>query len=149
MEKIINKINLIYGGVIAVMTAVFGQYWFLFAAFLVFNIVDYITGTIKARYLKIESSKIGAIGIYKKVGYWIVICISFFVSFACAQFGDKFDMNLNFIMMFGWFTLGTYLINELRSILENLVTVNVPIPDFLIKGLEIADKAIENLTNKD
>lgn len=147
MEKILNKVNFIYGAVVTVLTVVFGQYWFLFAGFLALNVVDYGTGFVKAKYFKgNESSKVGAKGILKKVSYWVVIGIAFFIAGCFVQLGEKIGIDLKFVVMFGWFTLATYLVNEIRSILENLVEMNVKVPDFLIKGLEVADKAIEKIT---
>ena len=43
----------------------------------------------------------------------------------------------------GWLTLATFIINEIRSILENLVLIGVVVPKFLIHGLEVAAKKIE------
>ncbi|MCI5517007.1 MAG: phage holin family protein [Roseburia sp.] len=42
--------------------------------------------------------------------------------------------------------MATYLVNEIRSILENLVEMNVNVPQFLIAGLEITQKLIDNQT---
>ena len=43
----------------------------------------------------------------------------------------------------GWLTLATYMVNEIRSILENLVEANVEVPAFLIKGLDVTKKLID------
>ena len=50
------------------------------------------------------------------------------------------------MQLFGWFTLATYLINEIRSILENLVEMEVKVPSFLIKGLDITQKLLDTRT---
>lgn len=147
MDRFLNKVNLIYGAIVALLTAIFGQYWFLFAGFLVLNVIDYGTGIIKAKYFKgNESSKVGAKGIFKKVSYWLVIGIAFFIASCFVELGIKIGVELNFVVMFGWFTLATYLVNEIRSILENLVEMGVKVPAFLIKGLEVADRAIDKIT---
>lgn len=62
-----DKINMIYGLIATIGAALFGEYWFLFAGFLILNVIDYATGYCKARfYKKNESSAIGAKGILKK-----------------------------------------------------------------------------------
>lgn len=48
-------------------------------------------------------------------------------------------------ILVGFFVLASLLVNEIRSICENLVEMGVDVPKILIKGLEVADKAI----NKD
>ncbi|NMA48201.1 MAG: phage holin family protein, partial [Tissierellia bacterium] len=40
--------------------------------------------------------------------------------------------------------LGSYLVNEIRSILENLVKLGVNVPSFMVKGLQITSDLIEN-----
>lgn len=148
--KFFQKINVLGGGLITMVTAIFGQYWFLFAGFLVLNIVDYISGVIKAKYyLKNESSATGAKGIFKKVGYWIVIAMAFYISVMFVKIGDVISINLSFMVLFGWFTLATYTVNEIRSVLENCVEMGIKIPSFLIKGLEITEQLISKDAGND
>lgn len=147
--KEFDKINMIYGLIATVGVAIFGKYWFLFAGFLMMNIIDYITGYCKAKfYNKNESSSIGAKGIFKKVFYWIVIGLAFFISFCFVDMGNTIGVNLSFVQLFGWFTLATYLINEIRSILENMVEMNVKVPQFLVIGLDVAEKLLESKTKQ-
>lgn len=148
MEKLLNKINLFYAAATTVLAAIFGQYWFLFVAFLALNIADYITGVIKAKMFHKENSNKGLKGIMKKVGYWLVIAIAFFISLAFEEFGKIIGINLAFVEFFGWFTLGAFIINEVRSILENLIIMGVEVPAFLIQGLEVASDAIQKKTGK-
>ena len=79
----------------------------------------------------------------KKICYWVVIATAFFIGFAFKAMGDTIGMNLVFMDFVGWFTLANYLVNEIRSILENLVEMEVPVPAFLVKGLRIAAEKIE------
>ena len=141
--RVLNKINVLWGVFVGALTMVFGQYWYLFAAFLVANIVDYLTGVAKARFTKTENSNKGTWGIIKKVGYWVVIAIAFFVANCFGELGKIVNVDLGVTMLLGWFTLATFLINEIRSILENLVVMGVYVPDFLAKGLEVASKLID------
>ncbi len=143
--KEFDKINVIYGAVATVGVAIFGKYWFLFAGFLILNVIDYATGYCKAKfYEKNESSAIGAKGIVKKVWYWVVIGLAFFISYCFVYMGELIGIDLSFMQLFGWFTLATYLVNEIRSILENLVQMNVRVPGFLIAGLAVTQKLIDS-----
>lgn len=147
IEKGFDKVNMCYGIVTAPVAVALGKNWFLFAFFLVLNVADYFTGIVKARKLKKESSKIGAEGVVKKVCYWVVIAIAFGVASCFKIMGTRIGINLAFTELFGWFTLATYLVNELRSIFENLKEMDVPVPEFLVKGLAITDKLIEESTD--
>ena len=64
--KIFNKISTILGIICTTLTNVFGTHWILFLGYLILNIFDYITGTIKSKINKKESSNKGLIGIIKK-----------------------------------------------------------------------------------
>ena len=62
--------------------------------------------------------------------------------------GKTIGINLGFTQLLDRLTLATFLINEIRSILENLVVIGVDVPQFLIKGLEVAAKAVEDETKE-
>lgn len=148
-EIISDKLNIAYAVVAVSMTAIFGDYWFLFASFLWLNIIDYITGILKAKYSNQLNSVAGAQGIIRKVGYWITISIAFYISLVFVKMGDLLGINLNFVLGFGWLTLATFILNEIRSILENLVAIGVPVPKFLTKGLKIITENIESEDKED
>lgn len=139
-----DRYNAVIGGIVAVLTAIFGTYWYVFVAFLVLNIADWITGWVKANKKKEESSKVGAIGAIKKLGYWLVVLVAFLISSVFVHFGsDVLGINLSFLHFIGWWVLAMLVINEARSILENLVELGVNVPTVLIKGLAVTEKLIE------
>lgn len=143
IDNVVDTYNMAVGAVIAVMTAIFGVYWYIFAAFLLFNILDWLTGWYKARKLKQESSSTGLKGIIKKLGYWVIVAVAFSVPYVFVRMGnDLLHIDLSFLTMLGWFTLACLLINEVRSILENLVESGYAIPAILIKGLAVTEKLI-------
>ena len=141
--KFFNFVNSIFSTIIVGISELFRGQRVLFLGYLILNVVDFITGTIKARITKKESSSKGLIGILKKVGYWILILITFLASYMLSNLGDLINIDIDFVILFGWFTLGCLIINELRSILENLSEVGINLPDFLIKGLEVIQNIIE------
>lgn len=139
----VDTYNTAVGAVIAVLSAIFGVRWYLFAGYLVFNILDWLTGWYKARKKKQESSYVGLRGIIKKTGYWVVILVAFMIPALFIHLGrDLLGIDLEFLVLLGWFTLAALLVNEVRSILENLVECGYEIPDFLIRGLAITEKLI-------
>lgn len=139
----IDKVNSILGSIVAVLSYFLGEHWVLFAAFLLLNIVDYVTGCMKSKINgKINSQK-GAIGALKKVGYWIMILVAFGMSVVFQEIGEVININLKITVLIGWFVLATLIINELRSILENFVEAGFNVPKYLIKGLEVANKALD------
>ena len=146
VSRIVDTYNLFVGAAVALLSAVFGVYWYVFLAYLVLNVFDWLTGWYKSRKLKEESSKVGLIGIVKKLGYWVIIAVAFIVSSVFVAMGrDLLHIDLSFLTMIGWFTLALLLVNEVRSILENLVECGYNVPAILIKGLAVTEKLI----NKD
>ena len=145
--KIFNKITSVISIIGTSLTSLLGSEWVLFAGYLVLNITDYITGTIKSKINKEENSKKGLLGILKKICYWILIVISFLISHLLVKLGIQININLEFIWAFGWFTLTCLIINESRSIIENFIEMGIYVPEFLKKGLEIYDKVINNTIN--
>ena len=148
--KVIDLYNVCVGAFVTVLTAIFGIYWYIFAAYLLLNIFDWLTGWYKSRKLKQESSKVGLKGIVKKLGYWVIIAVAFIVSGVFVHMGtDLLHVDLSFLTMIGWFTVACLLVNEIRSILENLVECGYNVPNVLVKGLAVADKLINKEADDD
>ena len=139
-----DRYNTAVGAAVAILSAVLGTYWYLFAGYLLLNVLDWLTGWYKSRKLGKESSAVGWKGAAKKVGYWVIILVAFLMPTLFIHLGnDILGINLDFLMLFGWFTLASLLVNEIRSILENLVECGYDVPEFLIKGLAVTEKLIQ------
>lgn len=147
MEKLIDKVNLVGGVIVSILSTVLGPMWILFAALYILNILDWITGWYWASKNKKSSSKVGAQGIAKKVGYWIVIGVGFFIGYAFKEMGKVLSIPLEFMNGIGWFVLANYLVNEMRSLLENLLKLGIPVQGFLVKGLKITSELIDNVAD--
>ena len=108
-------------------TYLFGQMDTLFKTFLIFIIVDYISGLCKAIYNKKLNSEIGLKGIIKKVGYLLIIIVAQLIG---NLYNNSLDIRNILLYMF--------ISNEVISILENMSEVGIVIPDIiknkLLKG---------------
>lgn len=145
-NKIVNAYNLTVGAVVTLLTGLFGVFWYIFAAYLLLNVFDWLTGWYKSRRLKKESSKVGLKGIVKKLGYWVIVAVAFLMSSVFVKMGhDLLNVDLSFLTLLGWFTLACLMVNEVRSIIENLVECGYNVPNILISGLAVT----ERLLNKD
>lgn len=134
--------NAIVGGIVAVLSFVFGEHWILFAIFLLFNVADWLTGWMKSRMAGKENSVKGWQGVLKKLGYWLMILVAFAASAVFIEIGNTLGMDLGITTLLGYFVLASLLVNELRSILENFVEAGYNVPTVLVKGLEVADKVV-------
>lgn len=139
-----DKYNAIVGAIVAILTYVFGEHWWLFAFFLLFNIADWITGWMKSYMAGVENSEKGLKGVVKKFGYWLMIFLAFAMSVAFIELGNVIGIDLHITTLLGWFVLASLMVNELRSILENFVEAGYKPPEILTKGLSVAQKLIED-----
>lgn len=134
---------------VSILIKVFGNYWFLFISYMLFNILDWITGSLKAVKLKELSSYLGIKGLIKKLGYWVVIGIAFSFSSMFVIIGEKIlNINLSIMYSLGWFTFVLLMVNEATSILENLVALHVKVPNILLKSLKATDNMLDNVSEK-
>lgn len=127
-------------GIITLITASISAYFGIIVIPLIVltlvMVIDYITG-MAAAYVNAElSSRKGIRGIFKKLGYYSLVCVGitldYILSSGLAQIGITNDVNI----WFGLIIAIWLIINELISILENLSRLDVPIPKFLTKFVE-------------
>ena len=145
---IIDSYNAIAGAIVAVLSYILGEHWILFVAFLLLNVADWITGWMKSRINKKENSVAGWKGVLKKLGYWLMVAVAFGASAVFIEIGRTIGIDLGVTTLLGWFVLASLLINEIRSIIENFVEAGFNVPKILTKGLEVADKIVNQEEEK-
>ena len=113
------------------------------------NLIDYITGLVASKYRQeqINSYK-GMRGIIKKVCMWLLVIVGamldVLIKYATQTMG--FNIQVPFIVA----TLVTVwiVVNEIVSILENLVDIGIELPPFLMPIVRRIKKEIETVTDK-
>ena len=138
----VDSYNALVGAIITFLTMIFGEHWFLFAFFLILNIIDWITGWMKSRMAGKENSVKGWQGVLKKLGYWLMIAFGFGIAACLIEVGSAIGVDLQITTVLGWFVLASLIVNEARSIVENFVEAGFNVPMVLQEGLEVADKLI-------
>ena len=146
---IIDGYNAVTGAIVAVLSYILGEHWILFVAFLLLNVADWITGWMKSRMAHKENSGAGWKGVLKKLGYWLMIAVAFGASAVFVEIGKVLSIDLQITVLLGWFVLASLLVNEIRSICENFVEAGFNVPEILVKGLEVADQAINREEDTD
>lgn len=144
IEPFTEKVNQVGAILIAFLSYIFGEHWILFVSLLVLNVLDYASGGMKSRIKGVVSSVKGLNGILKKLGYWIMVLLAFGMSVIFVEIGEIIHVDLHVTQAIGWLVLASLIVNEFRSILENLVECGYNVPDILVKGLEVASKAIDH-----
>lgn len=109
----------------SLITYLFGGWSALIKILVAFVAIDYITGVLAAGINKEISSRIGMIGIAKKVLIFVLVACGHLVDMALGTADIVRDAVTYF-----------YIANELFSILENVGKTGLPVPDILIDSID-------------
>jgi toxin secretion/phage lysis holin len=112
----------VFSGIIAALTFLFGEFDGLLQALLIFVGIDYATGVLVAIVKKEVSSAIGAKGIAKKVGFFLLVAMGHVIDVYIVKTGN-YAQDI--------FTL-CYLANEGFSILKNASALGIPVPKKIV-----------------
>ena len=112
-------------------------------------VIDYSTGMAAAWKQADLSSKKGIIGIVKKIGYLALVCVGMLVDWIIYCGLQVVNVNIGYTFSFGVLVTIWLIINELISILENLGTIGVPLPKFLLAIIKKLKVTAENVANND
>lgn len=148
-QSITDSYNAFVGTIIAGLTMVLGEHWYIFAAFLLLNIIDWLTGWMKSRINGVENSTAGWKGVLKKIGYWLMIAVAFAIAAALIEVGEVIGIDLGITTLLGWFVLASLIVNEARSIVENFVEAGYDVPKVLTTGLQVADEKLNGSDEKE
>ena len=78
-----------------------------------------------------------------------MIIVAFTSSAFLVEIGEMLGVDFHVTTLLGWFVLASLCINEVRRIIENLVQCGYNVPSALTKGLEVADKLINEEQDND
>lgn len=115
-------------------------------------ILDYITGMLASKNEAIDhpedsnygwSSKKGAKGIIKKVGYLCVIAVAMVVDYVIAKVSGELGVKIPVSAFFGLLVAVWYLLNELLSIIENAGRMGAAVPEWLIRYIAVLKDKID------
>lgn len=127
-----------YFGVIGVPLVV------LFAAMC----IDYLTGMTKAWVTGELSSRVGVLGIVKKVGYLTAACVAGIIDWLLISGLKQVGISIGMEFLFGMMVIIWFIVNECISILENLASIGVPLPKFLTAMIQrlaaVVDEKADN-----
>jgi len=120
-------------GVTAMLTVYFSNLFLPLIILICVMIGDYASGMINAWMTRTISSRVGIIGIIKKLCYLLVVS----VGIACDIIGNYAlcDIGITFLdgkYIFAIVVIIWLIVNELISILENLAEIGIPVPTFLL-----------------
>ncbi len=110
------------------------------------NIIDYITGLIASKYRQeqINSYK-GMRGIIKKVCMWLLVVVGAMVDVLIKYATQTMGFNIQIPFIIATLVAVWIVVNEIISILENLVDIGIDLPPFLMPIVKRIKKEVEEV----
>lgn len=158
MEKYFSLFQLLLAGTIAWLSNKLGILFPLLGVLCGFMAVDYITGMLASKAESIDhpsdplygwSSKKGAKGILKKVGYMCVIAVAIAVDYLIVVAAERIGIEAHSSVFFGLWATVWYILNELLSILENAGRMGANVPEWLARYIATLKDKIDKEGNGD
>ncbi len=115
---------------------------------LVVMVIDYGTGMAQAYISHTLNSRIGVMGIIKKIGYIIAVTVGIVADYLISSVLVNCGINVTINCCIGMIVTVWFIINELISILENLSEIGTPLPKFLISIVKRLKTTVEAKTNE-
>ena len=114
------------------------------------NVIDYITGLCAAKYRTetINSYK-GIRGIIKKVCMWLLVLIGAFIDILINYAVECAGIGLTIPFVVATVVAVWLVVNEIISILENMLDIGVNIPPFLLPIAKYIKKQVEEKADFD
>lgn len=121
-------------------------------------VLDYITGMLASKKEALEhpedpaygwSSRRGAEGIIKKVGYMCIIAAAMIVDYIILSVAAQAGIEIALKAFFGLLVAVWYILNELLSIIENAGRMGAPVPDWLAKYVAVLKNKIDAQADPD
>lgn len=125
MEQHSTPLKTLIAALGTVATYLWGGWDAVLMALVVFATIDYVTGVTAAWVRQDLDSEVGAKGIARKIGMFLVVAVCNIID----QTGALGEPVLRTVAT--WWYLG----NEALSIIENLADIGVPIPERLLSAL--------------
>lgn len=141
MER--NEWMLLLTGMTAALNAYARELVIPVVVLFVVMLLDYGTGVAAAWKKKELSSRVGWLGIVKKVGYLAVVSVGMVVDYVLSVSGERLGVQLPAENLFGLLVTVWLIVNECISILENADALGLPVPAFVGQLLERLKKRSE------
>lgn len=158
MEKYVLPVQMFLAAAGAWVSAKLGVLYPVLVILMIMMILDYVTGMLASKKEALEhpdekgygwSSKKGAQGIIKKVGYLCVIAVAMVVDYIILHVAVAIGITVSVKAFFALLVAVWYVLNELLSIIENSGRMGAQVPEWLCRYIAVLKDAIDKTTEKD
>lgn len=142
-------IHVLFAAALGALAAYFNVLLIPLCVMAVVMLLDYISGMTAAWATKVLNSRVGVLGIVKKIGYIALVAVGMVVDYLLTAALSSVGISLPFNYCFGLMVTIWLIINELISILENLDRIGIPLPGFLVKIVNRLKDNVETMTKEE
>lgn len=113
------------------------------------NLIDYVTGLIASKYRSEQmSSYKGMRGIIKKVCMWLLVVVGAMVDVLIKYASQTIGVGFQIPFIVATLVAVWIVVNEIISILENMIDIGVELPPFLMPIVKRIKKEVEEVGDK-
>ena len=105
--------------------------------------VDYVSGMVRSWVNGELSSRVGVLGIVKKVSYLLAVVVAIVTDWVVQTAAGQLGVDFGGFFYFGLLVTIWLILNECISILENISEIGVPLPPFLMTLIQKLKKTAE------
>ena len=106
-------------------------------------VVDYVSGMVRAWTRGELCSRVGVLGIVKKVSYLLAVVVAIVADWVVQTAAGQLGVDFGGFFYFGLLVTIWLILNECISILENISELGVPLPPFLMTLIQKLKKTTE------
>ena len=106
-------------------------------------VVDYASGMVRSWAKGELSSRVGVLGIVKKVSYLLAVVVAIVADWVVQTAAGQLGVDFGGFFYFGLLVTIWLILNECISILENISELGVPLPPFLVTLIQKLKKTTE------
>lgn len=107
-------------------------------------VVDYASGMVRSWAKGELSSRVGVLGIVKKVSYLLAVVVAIVADWVVQTAAGQLGVDFGGFFYFGLLVTIWLVLNECISILENISEIGVPLPSFLVTLIQKLKKTTES-----
>lgn len=153
MKQLYLTIQAALTAILAWLSARLGILFPVMCLLLVAMVMDYITGMLASKRESLEhpndpaygwSSKRGAEGIIKKVGYLCIIAAALIIDYIILHVAAQIGLQITLKAFFGLLVAVWYILNELLSIIENAGRMGAAVPSWLSRYVAVLKDKIDS-----
>lgn len=140
-----NKIKTVFTAFFSAFAAWLGVLAIPVLVLVITNIIDYVTGLAASKYRNEEINSYKSFrGIVKKVSMWLLIVVGALLDWLIISTGHSVGISLPIDFIIAIVVAVWLIVNEIISILENMLDIGVSIPPFLLPLVKNIKKQVED-----